>query len=312
MSHMAQSNTRLGAIFVLVGMVAISINDTVVKELSGGYPLHQIVFLRASIGILFSLVLLQLEGGWKLLKTRQPGLHLLRALSLTFANLLFFTAIAVLPLGLTTAIFFVAPLLITLLSVPILGTQVGPRRLAAVGAGLLGVVIITSSDSSIPPDTPLVVLLLPIGAAACYALMQVLTAKLGAEAKASAMSVYIQANFIVVSLGFFLVAGDGRFVNPSSHESLIFLLRAWVWPMATDWPLIVAVGVLSGIVGYTLSAGYRLGEPATLAPLEYVALPFAMLWGWLVFDEAFGLRMLVGSALIVGAGLYVFWRERRN
>lgn len=310
MADGAQSNTRLAAIFIVIAMAAISINDTIVKFLSDDYPLHQIVFTRSAIGIWLTFVLLRMEGGLRLLRTRQPWLHLLRALSITIANLLFFTAIAVMPLGLTTAIFFVAPLLITLLSVPILGASIGPRRLAAVGLGLAGVVLITGGDTSLPENTPTLVLALPLGAAFFYALMQVLTAKLGKDAKASAMAIYIQANFLLVSAGFFLVAGDGRFADGLSNESMIFLLRPWTLPEIGDWVFLLVIGAMSGVIGYTLSAGYRLGEPATLAPLEYIALPFAMLWGWLVFAERFDGPMIVGSAMIVAAGLYVFWRER--
>ena len=99
------------------GMTAISVNDMLIKQLSGDYPLHQMVFTRSAIGILFSLILVQWEGGWHILKTRTPGLHALRGILIVFSNLSYFTALAMIPLADATALFFVAPLLITLLSI---------------------------------------------------------------------------------------------------------------------------------------------------------------------------------------------------
>ena len=75
-----RDTSTIGILFILIGMIAISINDVLIKQLSGEYPLHQLVFTRSSIGLIFSIFLLQLEGGWGLLKTSTPRLHLLRAL----------------------------------------------------------------------------------------------------------------------------------------------------------------------------------------------------------------------------------------
>ncbi|MBT5821798.1 MAG: DMT family transporter, partial [Rhodobacteraceae bacterium] len=136
-----RDTSTIGILFILIGMIAISINDVLIKQLSGGYPLHQLVFTRSSIGLIFSIFLLQLEGGWGLLKTSTPGLHLLRALMVVISNMSFFAAIAVLPLAETTALFFAAPLMITLLSIPVLGEKVGPMRLSAVLVGFIGVLI---------------------------------------------------------------------------------------------------------------------------------------------------------------------------
>ena len=292
-------------------MLCISINDMLIKTLSDGYPLHQIVFLRSVIGILFTLIFVQIEGGLSILRTRRPGLHILRASLLVGANLLYFAALAAMPLAEATALFFVAPLMITLLSIPVLGASVGPRRLIACAVGFVGVlVIVAPGRSGFGAGTPLTILLLPVAAAACYAGMQILTRKLGAESKASAMSFYIQATFILVSLGFWAVAGDGRFINGDSDPSLQFLFRAWRWPAPEDAWVFGFIGTIVGIMGYAIAQAYRLGEPATLAPFEYVAMPLAVLWGLLIFGDLPDLRTWFGIALIVGSGLFVFVRER--
>ena len=299
----------LGILLISIGVFAISINDMLIKLLSGGYPLHQIVFIRLAIGIVFSLGFLKMEGGLSLLRTATPGLHALRGLLVVFANMTFYAAVAVLSLAQATALFFVAPLFITLLSIPLLGEKVGPFRLGAVIVGFMGVLIMQEPWSA-ALEVSRWVLLLPVIAALLYALMQVMTRRLGMTTRASALAIYIQSMFLVVSLGFYLVAGDGRFAEGVENESLQFLLRAWIWPGPDDWLVLVILGCSAGVVGYCLSAAYRAASAATIAPFEYIGLPLAILWGWAFFGEWPGLPVWIGCLLIVGAGLVVFLRER--
>ena len=306
-----ESNRPLvGIFFILLGMTAISVNDMLIKYLSDGYPLHQIVFTRSLIGIAISLIAVQFEGGFRILRTSRAGLHVLRALLIVTANLCFFMALAAMPLAEATAVFFIAPLVITLLSIPLLGEAVGPRRLIAVVVGFAGVLVMLGPGGGSEEGPGLFVALLPVAAATCYALFQILTRRLGGVTKASAMAVYLQGGFLAVSLGFFAIAGDGRYAAETENESLRFLFRAWVWPAGGDMWLFAGLGVISGIVAYALSQAYRSASAATVAPFEYIALPLAGLWGFAVFGEIPDLRALAGIALILGAGLYVFARER--
>ena len=300
-------------VFIVIAMTCISINDMLIKLLSGGYPLHQMVFLRSAIGILFSLVVLQFEGGFRLLRTDRIWLHLLRGLCIVGANMAFFAAIAVVPLADATALFFVAPLFITILAVPFLGERVGARRLGAVIFGFLGVLIMLRPGglgTESAPDWR--ILLLPIAAAFGYACMQILTRKLGVASKASAMAVYLQGTFIAVSLLFWAVAGDGRFAEGLENKSAIFLLRAWTWPSGDDWFLFLLLGGMAAVIGYTLSQAYRLADAATIAPFEYTALPLSIFWGWVMFGHFPDRWVLSGIAMIAAAGVYVFARERKK
>ncbi|MEM7237879.1 MAG: DMT family transporter [Pseudomonadota bacterium] len=297
-------------LLILIGMACISVNDVLIKQLSGDYPLHQMIFVRSTIGIVFSLVVVQFEGGWRILRTSTPGLHLIRGLLVVMANMTYFTALAVLPLANATALFFVAPLMITLLSIPLLGEKVGARRIGAVIVGFLGVILMVRPGSSVAESVPSVLVLgLPVLAALFYALMQIMTRKLGIASKPSALAVYIQSTFIVVSGLFWLVAGDGRLAEGLTDESLIFLLREWVWPAEGDRVLFGALGLVSGVIGYTLSRAYSNADAAVIAPFEYTNLVLAVVWGWIFFGHLPGLDTWMGIALIMGSGIYVFVRE---
>ena len=313
MTDSSRTRPGTGILFILAGMVAISINDMLIKQLSGGYPLHQIVFTRSAIGLFFSLILVHVEGGWSILRTRQPGLHVLRGLMVVVSNMTFFLALAVIPLADATALFFAAPLFITVLSIPILGEKVGPLRMGAVVVGFVGVIIMQrpwASGESLQADR--IVLLLPLLAGLTYAIMQLMTRKLGATTKASALAVYMQGMFILVSLGFWLAAGDGRFAEGSDNASVQFLLRAWVLPATGDRGLFIGLGVNATIIGYCLSQAYRMSDAATVAPFEYAGLPLAVFWGWLIWADMPDWEVWIGMALIMGAGLFVFLREQQK
>ncbi len=309
MQSSSLNQAGLGILLICLGVVAISINDLLIKVLSGGYPLHQMVFARSAIGLLFTFGFVFYEGGLGILRSKTPFLHMLRGALVVFANMTFYAAVAVLPLGQATALFFVAPLFITLLSIPMLGEKVGPLRMGAVIVGFAGVLIMQQPWKN-DLEVSRIVLLLPVIAAALYALMQVMTRRLGVTTRASALAVYIQGTFLVVSMGFYLVAGDGRFAEGVTNDSLLFLLRAWVWPQPGDWPVFIGLGVCSGLIGYCLSAAYRMANAATIAPFEYIGLPMAIFWGWLTFGEWPTVSTWIGCALIIGAGLFVFLREQ--
>ena len=307
----ASNRAGLAIGFVLFGVLCISLNDMLIKRLSSGYPLHEIVFFRSSIALLVTMVFLQFEGGFAALRTDKPLLHLFRGVLVVISNMAFFLALAVLPLADATALFFVAPLFITLLSIPLLGEKVGPLRIGAVIVGFVGVIIMQrpwESGDSLPASR--IVLLLPVLAAFTYALNQLMTRKLGVKAPASTLAIYIQATFLVASLGFFIVAGDGRFVTDTTGASLEFLLRAWVWPPPEDHIVLLGMGINGALIGYALSQAYRLADAATVAPFEYIGLPLAVFWGLMIFGDLPTWEVWTGIALIIASGLFVFFRER--
>ena len=293
-------------------MIAITVNDAILKQFSDRYPLHEIVFVRAAVATLFSLALLRFEGGLRALRTRRHGAHVARGLCMVVANMAFFAALAAIPLADATALFFVAPLFITVLSIPFLGERVGIRRFSAVAVGFVGVLVVLRPGVGSAGD-PLdrLTMLLPVVAALAYAGMQILTRRLRASAPASAMALYIQGTLVAVSLGFFVVAGDGRFAEGVESKSALFLLRAWTWPTLEHWTWFVLLGGLSAFIAYTVTQAYRLADAATLAPFEYVALPMAIMLGWLVFDHLPDVWVLLGCALIAGSGVYVYRRKHQ-
>jgi len=295
-----------GILCVLAAGATFSTSDMMIKTLSGTYPLHQIVFIRAIVALMVILGLfMPLEGGYRNLRTARWKLHVFRGGCVVVANMSFFVGVAALPLAEATAIFFIAPLFITALSVPFLGEKVGIRRWLSVMVGLVGVVIVIRPGSEVFQYAALA----PVLAAFAYAFMQITARKLGGTERASTMGFYVQVTFVLVCATSGLTLGDGRFAEAVDSPTLLFLLRAWTVPSQFDGGVMLAVGVLSAFGSYLISQGYRLAEATTAAPFEYIVLPMAIMWGVIVFDDWPDAIALLGILLIVASGLYAFWRE---
>jgi S-adenosylmethionine uptake transporter len=301
-----RSSTAPGIVCIVAAMMMLSLQDSLVKWLGAIYPLHQIVVTRSLIASVVTLIVLAATARLALLRTRRWSLHLTRGLLLVITNSAFFLALVAMPIAEAVAMFFVAPLFITLLSALLLGERVGPRRLVAVLVGFAGVVIVVRPGSGLFGY----VALLPVGAAATYAVMQIMTRRLGATDSAAAMAFSVQLVFMAAGIAMGLAVGDGRFAG-SEDPSLAFLLRPWRMPTAQDVPLFALIGLLIAVASVLLFQAYRTTEAATIAPFEYIALPFATLWGFLFWGDVPDAIALLGMALIVGSGVFIILRTEQ-
>jgi len=294
-----------GALWALSATIGFSAVDVIVKFLSSDYPHYQLTFLRTVVAMLVLMaVIVPLTGARIQWRTRRLGQHLTRGCCVVAANLCFFLALAAMPLAEAVAIFFVSPFLIALFSIVFLGESVGPRRWAAIGVGLLGVLIV------LRPGTAAFQLasLLPIGAAAGYGMLHIYTRRMGDTENAVTLTFFTQAVMMTVAAVAGLSFGYGQF-DVFDHPSLAFLFRAWVWPGPFDALLIAALGLSIAVSGFAISEAYRRSEPAFIAPFEYIALPLSVLWGVTVFNEWPDIWALVGILLILVSGMVLIWRE---
>lgn len=295
-----------GILLAIGGAVTLSMNDLAIKALSdGGYALHQVILIRAFIGMALVLGVVWASGtGFRQLLTRRRGAHALRVSIVMVSNITYFVGLSLMPLADAVATAFVAPLFVTLMSALVLGEHVGPRRWAAVGVGMAGVVIMTRPGAGVIQPAAILVLI----SAFCYASSHMMTRRMRDTESAMTLNFYVQCGFIVVSSGFGLVAGDGQLAQ-APGSTWEFLFRPWHLPPMADWWAFVATGVAVGVGGLMMSQAYRITEAALVAPFEYVGMPMAIFWGVIVFGTFPDRTAWVGIALICGAGLYTLWRE---
>ena len=232
------------------------------------------------------------------------GYHLVRGLLVFLANLLFFMSLPLMNYAEATAVFFIAPIIITLLSIIFLNEHIGPHRWSAIAFGFIGVVLILKPTS----DSIQIVATMPAMAAVCYATLHIFTRKMGTTEKASTMAVYIQITLIFMSSLLGIVVGDGRFQS-DVPEVFDFLLRPWITPSLSDGFIIISLGVFSALGGFFISQGYRISQPSKAAPFEYISLILSILWGIFLFNEYPDLIAYFGIILIASSGIYIFIRE---
>jgi len=275
------------ALFMLAAVGLFALMDAGLKLLTAHYPPMQISAIRGGASLPFVLVwVLSTVGARSLFRVRWP-LHLLRAVLGIMMMAPFIYALRTLPLSTAYTIFFIAPLLITALSVPILGERVGPRRWTAIVVGFLGVmVVLRPTGEGVASLAGLAVLLAAFGYAVSAITVRVLARTDSSQA-------------IVVWLLVSMAVGAGLLALPH-----------WVPIRAEDLWLIAGVGVAGALGQYTITEAFRRGEASLIAPLEYSAL----LWGvlldfslWNVLPDA---MTWVGAAIIVLSGLYLLRRER--
>lgn len=275
------------ALMMLVAVASFSLMDAGLKHLSAHYPAFEVATLRATASLPFVLAWAIRRGGIApLLRIRWP-LHLLRGAMGVAMMASFVYALRTLPLATAYSIFFVAPLLVTALSVPVLRERVGPRRWTAIGIGLVGTfVLLRPTGEGLLSLAALAVLL----AALMYAGSALSVRVLARTDSTQAMMVWVLA----------LMAGG----------SLLFALPDWVPVRVSDVAVIAGVGVAGGLGQYAVTEAFRLGEASLIAPLEYTAL----VWGVLLDLALWGTWpdgvTWIGAAIIVGSGLYLLRRER--
>lgn len=293
-----------GVLCVVAGISVFSIQDVIIKSISGSYPVHEIVFVRSLVALAPLLVIAHLDGGLAGLRTRRPWTHLLRGCTMLVSYTTYYLAIAALPLAMAVALFFVAPLMITALSHFLLGEKAQLRRWLAVAIGFVGVVIMTRpGGNAIEPAALFAVL-----AALFYAVSAILTRRLGATETGASLAFSATLVYFVVNGLVGLWIGGGALAE-QGHPSLEFLLRAWIWPSWRDLGLMAVCGLIAAFGFYFLSQAYRLAPATSVAPFEYVGLPLAALWGYLFWSEIPAGTTVLGVVLIVGSGLYVLHRE---
>jgi drug/metabolite transporter (DMT)-like permease len=297
----------LGIASLTIGVSIFSIQDAVIKHLSGQYPVHQIVFLRSVASLLLLLAFVALSEGARGLRSHRLALHGLRGLALFTAYMAYYLGLASMSIAEAIALFFTVPFFVAALSNLVIGEPVGPRRWAAIIVGFSGVVIVLRPTTALFEPAAC----LPVLAALSYAVSALLARRLGSTDSSGTMALSA-AVFYAVASGLLALAVAPLGAAPDAHASLRFLLLPWTWPTAEDLGLMVLCGVIAALGSFFLAQGYRLAEANTVAPFEYVALPWGVLWGWLFFSNLPDRATLAGGAVIVASGLYILHRERQR
>ncbi|MCO7611949.1 DMT family transporter [Pseudomonas chlororaphis] len=277
-----------GILLIVLATFLFASHDALSKYLSGFFPVIMVVWARYLIHTLLMAGIFLPQSGLRVLRSKRPLLQLLRALCLLSTSLLFTSALLFIPLAEATAVNFLAPVLVTALSVPLLGEQVTRGQWLAVICGFIGVLIIVHPGGEL--FTPAV--LLPFCSALFFCFYQLLTRKL-AEHDSPTTS-----NFF---------AG---LCNTLVMSALVPFF--WQTPGFVHGLLMLALGACGMSAHLFLTQAFRHAAPALLAPFGYCQIVFAGLLGWLLFNHTPDAITQVGIAVICLSGLAAAWQQRRR
>jgi drug/metabolite transporter (DMT)-like permease len=280
-----RSSPGKGVAYMLAAGATLTFMDAGIKWLTDDYPVPQIGFMRYAVGIVVAIIFAWRLGGIATLRTNRPVGHALRSIFNLGTMLTFYYALDLLPLADTIAIGYAAPLFMTILSIPLLGENVGWRRWSAVVVGFVGVIVIVQpSPSGIGTGA-----LFALAAALLYALTLVTLRQLSTTESSHTILFYYSV-FVLLAL-----AG--------------FMPGMWVMPRVEDLWIILFVGIAGSFGQFFLNQAFRYGEVSLLAPLDYVALIWATLLGFLLWGDIPSPWVWLGTGIIVASGIYIIRRE---
>ncbi|KTC30507.1 DMT family transporter [Pseudomonas sp. L5B5] len=278
-----------GIVLICLAVLLFASHDTLSKYLSAFYPIVMVVWARYVVHTLLMLVVFVPRSGFSaVVRTKRPGLQLLRALCMIGTSLLFTTGLRYIPLAEATAVNFLAPLLVTALSVPFLGERVSRAQWLAVLVGFVGVLIVVRPGGSL--FTPAI--LLPLGSALCFGFYQLLTRKL------SGVDSPTTSNFLI------------GIINSLIMSALLPFF--WSTPSLVHGLFMIGLGACGMFGHLLLTQAFRHAAPAMLAPFSYGQILFAGMYGYLIFGHTPDSYGLVGIAVICLSGLAVAWTQRKR
>ncbi|MDP6344389.1 MAG: DMT family transporter [Alphaproteobacteria bacterium] len=279
-------NQFAGILLMLAAILMFSVMDLLAKYLAQSLPVVQVAWARYFGHFIIMAVLFWPRRGPSLLHTRRPGLQWLRSLLLLMCTVVFFLAISYMPLADAVAITFVSPLMVTALSVPLLGEAVGGRRWTAVAVGFIGAMVIVRPGLGVMHWASWLVLVMALG----FALYQITTRMLS------------RTDDPITTLFYSALVGTGCL-------SLVVPFQWRMPPEPVHWLMMVGLGLLGGLGHYALIKAHESAPVAVLAPLTYTALLWNVLFGFVVFGDLPDRWTLIGAAVLIATGIYILYRE---
>jgi drug/metabolite transporter (DMT)-like permease len=279
-----------GIVLMVVTMVFFTAADAIAKYLTRSYPVIEVTWGRFVFHLALLLPFLASRRDLSVFRTSALRLQLTRSLLQIGSTVLYFFAIAMLPLATATVIAFAQPLLLTVFSVPLLGEKVGTRRWSAVLVGFLGVLIIVRPGGGTALGVSHWAMLLPLATAAISSFYQIAT------------RLVARTDPVETSLLFTAVSG--------AVIMTIAVPFVWQTPDLAGWLLMMTTGFLAGAGHYCIINAFKRAPASVLAPFSFTQLIWATALGYLIFGDLPDGGTLLGGVIIVGSGLYVFYRER--
>ena len=305
MSQMETNQNTKGIFFIMTGMAFFSIQDSLIKYIYEDVALFELYFGRTLIQSIILLSFVLLTKKTIVLKTHYPILTLVRVVCFFFGFSFFYISLTFMTLAMTSALFFSCPFFMSMFAKFFLKEKIGIRRWSAIFVGFIGVLIVLNPSL----EEFYFFKLAPVACALCYATSMTIT-----KYTSSKDSIYTQMTWLYIfaifaSIIIFLVSGDGKF-NNFSDSTMQFIFREWFTNPAEAWPYVLIMGIVASISFFCVFSAYSIASPSIVSLFEYSYIVWAMLAGYILFETIPVPRTFIGAAIIIGAGFYIYYREK--
>ena len=301
----APNNNPKGIVLILLGMAFFSIQDSLIKFISEDTSLYELYFGRTLIAFILLLIYLKVTSQTLVLKTHFPVLTIFRVLCFFFGFSFFYISLTFMTLAMANALFFSSPFFVSILAVIFLKEKVGIRRWLGIAVGFLGVYIVLDPNF----EDFNYMKLAPVACALCYAISMTITKYTSSKDNVYTQMTHLYIGALIISILFFIFAGEGQF-NTFSDPTYQFIFREWFSNPTYAWPFIIGMGFVGAISFYCVFSAYSVASPSVVSLFEYSLIIWAIIIGYLLFDNIPSPRTFVGVTLIIGAGIYIYIREK--
>ncbi len=302
---MSFNNNPKGILFILTGMALFSIQDSLIKYIFEDTALYELYFGRTLTALILLALYLKITSQKLVMKTYYPLLTTVRVICFFFGFSFFYISLTYMSLAMANALFFSSPFFISILAIVFLGEKVGIRRWLAIIVGFLGVYIVLNPNFENFDYTKLA----PVACALFYAISMTITKITSDKDSVYSQMFHLYIGAIGISIIFFIFTGKGQF-NTFSDPTLQFILREWFTNPTFSWPFIIIMGLVASLSFYFVFSAYSIASPSVVSLFEYSLIIWAIIIGYLLFNDIPTARTFIGVALIIGAGVYIYIREK--
>ena len=302
-----QNNNPKGIIFILSGMALFSIQDSLIKYIFKDAALYELYFGRTLTALLLLILYLKITSKNLIIRTHYPLLTTVRVICFFFGFSFFYISLTYMSLAMANALFFSSPFFISILAIIFLGEKIGIRRWLAIILGFVGVYVVLDPNFQNFDYKKLA----PVACALCYAISMTITKITSDKDSVYSQMFHLYIGAIGISILFFIFAGKGQF-NNFSDPTLQFILREWFTNPGYAWPYIILMGLVASLSFYFVFSAYSIASPSVVSLFEYSLIIWAIIIGYFLFNDIPTIRTFIGVALIIGAGVYIYMREKAN
>ena len=301
---MSLDNNIKAIILVVIGMFVFSIQDALIKVISGSVNIYVIYIVRSIIGLLAILIYCKLKDIKLIFKTHYPIITTLRVSGFFLGFSLYYFSLSKISLPEAVTLFFVSPFFVTIASKFLIGEKVGIYRWSLIFVGFIGVYLVLNPDF----NNFNIYSLFPIFCAFFYAMTVVIQKKTSDYDNLFTQIIHTYISAIIFSIIIYTVLNNLTF----SSNQLIeynFILMSWGIPDIFSFFILVIIG-FTGVIGFfSIFGAYRMGSPSTIAPYEYSLIIWSIILGYLIWNEYLSFRGFIGLFLILSASFFTLYRE---